>query len=138
MEPAIETRDLRKSYGDVDALEGVSIEVDAGEFFGLLGPNGAGKTTFINILVGLVKKSGGEARVFGHDVEDEYRKARTRIGLSPQEFNVDRFFPIREVLVHKAGYHGVPKEVAEERADEVLKTVGIYEKRDTRFHWLSG
>ncbi|MCX2818913.1 ABC transporter ATP-binding protein [Haladaptatus sp. F3-133] len=135
---AIETEDLRKRYGDLQALKGVSLEVDEGEFFGLLGPNGAGKTTFINILVGLVKKSGGEARVFGYDVEDDYREARDAIGLAPQEFNVDRFFPIREVLVHKAGYHGVPKDVAEERADEALRTVGIYDKRDTRFHWLSG
>jgi len=135
---AIETRDLRKSYGNLQALKRVSLEVDEGEFFGLLGPNGAGKTTFINILVGLVRKSGGEARVFGHDVEGDYREARDAIGLAPQEFNVDRFFPIREVLVHKAGYHGVPKDVAEERADEALRTVGIYDKRDTRFHWLSG
>jgi ABC-2 type transport system ATP-binding protein len=135
---AIETEDLSKRYGDLRALKGVSLKVDEGEFFGLLGPNGAGKTTFINILVGLVRKSGGEARVFGHDVEDEYREARDAIGLAPQEFNVDRFFPIREVLVHKAGYHGVPKTVAEERADEALRTVGIYDKRDTRFHWLSG
>ncbi len=135
---AIETRDLRKSYGNLQALKGVSLEVEEGEFFGLLGPNGAGKTTFISILVGLVRKTGGEARVFGHDVEDDYREARDAIGLAPQEFNVDRFFPIREVLVHKAGYHGVPKDVAEERADEALRTVGIYDKRDTRFHWLSG
>jgi ABC-2 type transport system ATP-binding protein len=103
-----------------------------------LGPNGAGKTTFINILVGLVRRSGGEARVFGHDVEDDYREARDRIGLAPQEFNVDRFFPIREVLQHKAGYHGVPEAEAAERADEALRRVGIYEKRDTRFDWLSG
>ena len=135
---AIETKDLRKSYGDLRALKGVSLEVEEGEFFGLLGPNGAGKTTFINILVGLVRKTGGEARVFGYDVEDEYREARDAIGLAPQEFNVDRFFPIQEVLVHKAGYHGVPRDVAEERAEEVLRTVGIYDKRDTRFHWLSG
>ncbi len=135
---AIETDDLRKRYGDLRALKGVSLEVDEGEFFGLLGPNGAGKTTFINILVGLVRKSGGEARVFGYDVEDDYEEARDAIGLAPQEFNVDRFFPIEEVLVHKAGYHGVPKDVAKERAEEALRTVGIYDKRDTRFHWLSG
>jgi ABC-2 type transport system ATP-binding protein len=138
MTSAIEIRDLRKSYGDVDALQGVDLDVPEGSFFGLLGPNGAGKTTFINILVGLVRKSGGSARVFGHDVEDDYREARDRIGLAPQEFNVDRFFPIREVLAHKAGYHGVPEDEARERAAEVLKRVGIYDKRDTRFDWLSG
>jgi ABC-2 type transport system ATP-binding protein len=136
--PAIEIRDLRKSYGDVHALDGVDLDVPEGSFFGLLGPNGAGKTTFINILVGLVRKSGGTARVFGYDVEDDYREARNTIGLAPQEFNVDRFFPIREVLEHKAGYHGIPTDEARDRADDVLKRVGIYDKRDTRFDWLSG
>ena len=138
MVAAIEIDDLRKEYGDVTALDGVSLTVPEGSFFGLLGPNGAGKTTFINVLVGLVRKSGGTARVFGHDVEADYRAARDCIGLAPQEFNVDRFFPIREVLEHKAGYHGIPASEARERADEVLKQVGIYEKRDTRFDWLSG
>jgi ABC-2 type transport system ATP-binding protein len=135
---AISTTDLEKSYGDVQALDGLSLSVERGEFFGLLGPNGAGKTTFINVLVGLVRKSGGEASVFGHDVEDEYREARDRIGLAPQEFNVDRFFPIREVLMHKAGYHDISTAEARERADEALRTVGIYDKRETRFDWLSG
>jgi ABC-2 type transport system ATP-binding protein len=138
MTAAIEVRDLRKRYEGVQALDGVSITVPEGSFFGLLGPNGAGKTTFINILVGLVERSGGEARVFGHDVQDEYREARDCIGLAPQEFNVDRFFPIKEVLEHKAGYHGIPASEARERADEVLRQVGIHDKRDTRFDWLSG
>ncbi|MCO8265877.1 ABC transporter ATP-binding protein [Haloferax sp. AB510] len=138
MASAIEIRDLTKSYGDVRALDGVDLDVPEGSFFGLLGPNGAGKTTFINILVGLVRKTGGDASVFGYDVEDDYREARDRIGLAPQEFNVDRFFPIREVLEHKAGYHGIPHDEARERADDVLKRVGIYDKRDTRFDWLSG
>jgi ABC-2 type transport system ATP-binding protein len=138
MTAAIEVENLRKRYEDVQALDGVSLSVPEGSFFGLLGPNGAGKTTFINILVGLVRRTGGRAEVFGHDAESEYRQARDAIGLAPQEFNVDRFFPIREVLKHKAGYHGVPAGEARERADEVLKRVGIYEKRDTRFHWLSG
>ncbi|WP_129112751.1 ABC transporter ATP-binding protein [Halegenticoccus tardaugens] len=138
MTAALEIRDLSKRYADVQALDGVSLTVPEGSFFGLLGPNGAGKTTFINILVGLVRKSGGEARVFGADVEADYREARDRIGLAPQEFNVDRFFPIKEVLEHKAGYHGIPADEARERADEVLRKVGIYDKRDTRFDWLSG
>ncbi len=138
MELAIRADGLEKTYGDVRALDGLSFEVDRGEFFGLLGPNGAGKTTFINILVGLVRKSGGTAEVFGFDVESDYREARDRIGLAPQEFNVDRFFPIHEVLEHKAGYHGVPPGEAKRRAEEALKTVGIWEKRDTRFDWLSG
>src|SRR6056297_2029197 len=138
MPPAIETVDLVKEYGELRALQELSLTVEEGEFFGLLGPNGAGKTTFINTLVGLVRKTGGEARVFGYDVEDDYQQARDAIGVAPQEFNVDRFFPIREVLMHKAGYHGVPEDEAADRADEVLKRVGIYDKRNERFDWLSG
>ncbi|MFC4248602.1 ATP-binding cassette domain-containing protein [Natribaculum luteum] len=138
MPPAIETEDLVKEYGELRALSGLSLTVEEGEFFGLLGPNGAGKTTFINTLVGLVRKTGGEARVFGHDVESEYQQARDAIGLAPQEFNVDRFFPIREVLMHKAGYHGVSKDEAARRADDALRRVGIYDKRNERFDWLSG
>jgi ABC-2 type transport system ATP-binding protein len=135
---AIEATDLVKEYNDVRALDGLSLAVKQGEFFGLLGPNGAGKTTFINTLVGLVRKTGGEVRVFGNDIEEDYRKVRDSIGLAPQEFNVDRFFPIREVLMHKAGYHGVSEEEAKRRADEALELVGIYDKRHTRFDWLSG
>ncbi|KYH26570.1 trehalose/maltose import ATP-binding protein MalK [Halalkalicoccus paucihalophilus] len=135
---AIDATDLEKDYGDVRALDGLNLSVEQGEFFGLLGPNGAGKTTFINTLVGLVRKTGGEVTVFGNDVEDEYREVRDSIGLAPQEFNVDRFFPIREVLMHKAGYHGVSEAERERRADEALKLVGIYDKRNTRFDWLSG
>src|SRR6056297_4196131 len=97
--PALEIDGLRKTYGDVTALDGVSLTVEEGEFFGLLGPNGAGKTTFINTLVGLVRKTGGEARVFGYDVEDDYQQARDAIGVAPQEFNVNRFFPIKEALM---------------------------------------
>ena len=135
---AIEATNLVKSYDDVRALDGLSLAVEQGEFFGLLGPNGAGKTTFINTLVGLVRKTGGEVTVFGNDIEDDYREVRNSIGLAPQEFNVDRFFPIREVLMHKAGYHGVEEEEAKRRADEALELVGIYDKRHTRFDWLSG
>ena len=138
MSLAIRARNLVKDYDDVRALDGLDLSVESGEFFGLLGPNGAGKTTFINILVGLVHSTDGDVAVFGHDVERDYQQARDAIGLAPQEFNVDRFFPIKEVLEHKAGYHGIPRDEASRRAEEALKTVGIYEKRDTRFDWLSG
>jgi len=138
MPRAIETRDLVKEYGDLRALDGLDVTVEDGEFFGLLGPNGAGKTTFIEILVGLVGKTAGEARVFGDDVVADYQSVRDAVGLAPQEYNVDRFFPIKEVLLHKAGYHGIPEAAAEDRAEEALRTVGIYDKRDERFDWLSG
>ncbi|NHX40350.1 MULTISPECIES: ABC transporter ATP-binding protein [Haloarcula] len=137
-EPAIRASGLQKRYGYVQALDDLELTVEQGEFFGLLGPNGAGKTTFINTLVGLVHKDRGTAEVFGFDVEDDYREARDRIGVAPQEFNVDRFFPIIEVLEHKAGYHGIGRAEARERAEDALKTVGIWDKRDTRFDWLSG
>lgn len=137
-QPALYIENLQKEYDDVTALDGITLTVPDGSFFGLLGPNGAGKTTFINTLVGLVKKSGGTAQIFGHDVDDDYQQARNAIGLAPQEFNVDRFFPIEEVLEHKAGYHGIPANEAETRAEDVLKQVGIYGKRDTRFDFLSG
>ncbi len=138
MARAVETRDLRKDYGEVEALKGVDIDIEEGEFYGLLGPNGAGKTTFINILVGLVEKTGGSAKVFGHDVETDYKKARDAIGLAPQESDLDSLFPLRDVLVHKAGYHGVPREDAEERADRLLQKFGIYHKRNVRVRKLSG
>ena len=138
MPPAIRTDDLVKQYGDVRALDGLSLSVPEGSFFGLLGPNGAGKTTFINTLVGLVRKTSGTAEVFGHDVEADYQQARDAIGLAPQEYNVDRFFPIREVLMHKAGYHDVPQEEAADRAADALETVGLDGKAETRFDWLSG
>ena len=138
MTAAIDARDMRKSYGDVQALSGLSFTVDQGEFFGLLGPNGAGKTTFINTLVGLAKLDAGTAEVFGLDVREDYRAVRDKIGLAPQEYNVDRFFPIEEVLEHKAGYHGFGPREARERAAAALETVGIAEKADTRFDWLSG
>ena len=136
--PAIEVRDLRKSYDDVIALDGLNLHIPAGSFFGLLGPNGAGKTTFIETLVGLVRADAGSAAVFGHDVETEYRAARDAVGLAPQEFNVDRFFPIHEVLAHKAGYHGYGREKARERATQALEQVGLLQKRDQRFSALSG
>lgn len=138
MGEAISVRNLRKTYSGVEALSGFSVSVEEGEFFGLLGPNGAGKTTFINTLVGLVRADSGTAEVFGYDVEDDYREVRDRIGLAPQEYNVDRFFPIHEVLEHKAGYHGYDRKTARLRAEQALELVDIADKSDARFHRLSG
>lgn len=138
MGDAISIQNLSKSYGDVQALDGLSLSVDDGEFFGLLGPNGAGKTTLINTLVGLARVDSGEASVFGYDVVEDYRQVRDRIGLAPQEYNVDRFFPIQEVLEHKAGYHGYDRKTAKRRANEALAMVDIADKADKRFHTLSG
>ncbi|MDX1623686.1 MAG: ABC transporter ATP-binding protein [Gemmatimonadota bacterium] len=136
--PAIEIRDLRKRYDDVEALRGIDLTISSGQFFGLLGPNGAGKSTTIHILTGLVTFRHGTARVLGRDVVDDYRFTRRRIGLAPQEFNFDRFFPIRQILVLHAGYYGVPREEAERRADELLDRFGLAEKAEQKIHKLSG
>ena len=136
--PAIEATDLRKQYDGVRALDGLTLSVEQGEFFGLLGPNGAGKTTFIEALVGLAELTGGRAAVFGNDVRTETQAVRERVSVAPQEFNVDRFFPIREVLEHAARVHGVRAEAARERAADALGSVGLAGKADRKFRALSG
>lgn len=136
--PAIEIRGLHKRYGDVHALKGIDLTIPRGRFFGLLGPNGAGKSTTIHILTGLVTHSQGEARVFGRDVVEEYRFTRRQIGLAPQEFNFDRFFSIREILVLQAGYFGVPRDKAGRRADDLLDRFGLASKAEQKVHKLSG
>jgi ABC-2 type transport system ATP-binding protein len=136
--PAIEIRGLAKSYGDVRALEGIDLSIRRGQFFGLLGPNGAGKSTTIHILTGLVTFSEGSVRVLGHDVVRDYRTTRRRIGLAPQEFNFDRFFPVREILILQAGYYGIPRGEARRRADELLERFGLSSKADDKIWKLSG
>ena len=136
--PAIEIRGLAKSYGDVRALEGIDLSIRRGQFFGLLGPNGAGKSTTIHILTGLVTFSEGSVRVLGKDVVREYRITRRGIGLAPQEFNFDRFFPVREILVLQAGYYGIPRREAGRRADELLDRFGLTSKAADKIWKLSG
>jgi len=136
--PAVEIHGLEKAYGDVRALRGVDLTIERGQFFGLLGPNGAGKSTTIHIVTGLVTFSTGEVRVFGRDVVSDYRYTRRRIGLAPQEFNFDRFFPIRDILVLNAGYYGIARDDAERRADELLDRFGLASKADQKIHKLSG
>ena len=135
---AIEIRDLHKRYGSVIALRGIDLSIEKGRFFGLLGPNGAGKSTTIHILTGLVTLERGTVRVLGRDVVSEYRATRRAIGLAPQEFNFDRFFPIREILVLQAGYYGIPRAQATRRADEMLERFGIADKADQKIMKLSG
>ncbi|HEY9855618.1 MAG TPA: ABC transporter ATP-binding protein [Stenomitos sp.] len=138
MSNAIVIDSLVKRYGDLRAVDGLSLTIESGEFFGLLGPNGAGKTTTINCIVGLSTIQGGRVAVCGHDVVTDYRQARRCIGLSPQEFNFDRYLSIREVLVYTAGYFGIPSKVATARADELLKRFDLWSKRDHNFTKLSG
>ena len=136
--PAIEIRDLAKRYGEVRALRGIDLTIRRGQFFGLLGPNGAGKTTTIHILTGLVTFTDGQVRVLGNDVVAEYRLTRRRIGLAPQEFNFDRFFPVREILILQAGYYGIPRKEAGRRADALLERFGLTSKANDKIWKLSG
>jgi ABC-2 type transport system ATP-binding protein len=137
--PALRIDDLRKTYSNgFLALDGVSLEVGAGKFFGLLGPNGAGKTTLINSVVSLVRPDSGSVEVFGRDAYSEFREARRMIGVSPQEINLDRFLTVEETLIFHAGYYGVPKRKARERSEELLERFGLADRRDQRTNTLSG
>ena len=133
---AVETDGLKKRYGDLTALAGVSLSIDAGEIFALLGPNGAGKTTWISIVCGLVRATAGHARVLGHDVVRDPIAARKLVGLVPQEVNFDPFFTPREVLSFQMGYYGQRPDPA--RIDEVLRALDLQSKADTNTRALSG
>ena len=136
---AIEIQSLKKVYDtNVEALKGINLAIPEGSFFGLLGPNGAGKTTTIGILTGLVNKTSGTAKIFNNDIIEDYKKARQLIGLSPQEINLDVFFTIKKILEFQAGYFGVTSNIAKKRVDEILKKLGIYDKKDNTARHLSG
>jgi ABC-2 type transport system ATP-binding protein len=137
--PALKIERLRKTYSTgLLALDEVSLEVEAGRFFGLLGPNGAGKTTLINSVVSLARPDSGRVEVFGRDAYEEFREARRMIGVSPQEVNLDKFLTVEETLLFHAGYYGVPKQKARERAGDLLERFALTEKRKQRVNTLSG
>src|SRR5256714_13449983 len=137
--PAIETRSLRKVYPpNVVAVDALDLIVDDGELFGMLGPNGAGKTTTIGILTTRVRVTGGEALVAGANVVTEAPVVRRRIGVVPQRPNPDRGLSVVENLIFHASYFGVPRDVATQRADELLTKFGLAEKRDAKVDALSG
>ena len=137
--PALKVEKLRKTYSNgLLALDGISLEVQAGRFFGLLGPNGAGKTTLINSVVSLARPDSGRVEVFGWDAHREFREARRMIGVSPQEMNLDKFLTVEEVLLYHAGYYGVEKRKARERTEELLERFGLIGKRKDRVNTLSG
>ncbi|MBN8543977.1 MAG: ABC transporter ATP-binding protein [Alphaproteobacteria bacterium] len=139
--PAIRIENLQKTYrakgGQAkEALKGISLEVPRGAFFGLLGPNGAGKSTLINILAGLVIKSGGAAEICGYDIQTQARQARSAIGVVPQELALDTFFTVRQALDITAGYYGVPK--SKRRTQEIIDAMGLSDKADVPSRRLSG
>lgn len=129
---------LVKRYGSFTAVDGISLSVESGEFFGFLGPNGAGKTTTINAIVGLARTSGGSIRIFGHDNERQWREARRLIGLSPQEFNFDRYLSLRDVLIYAAGYYGLRGKRVAERADMLLERFGLTSHAHLEYTKISG
>ncbi|HEX7096020.1 MAG TPA: ABC transporter ATP-binding protein, partial [Acidimicrobiales bacterium] len=130
---AIEVRDLRKSYGELEAVRGINFDVANGEVLALLGPNGAGKTTTVEILEGYRSRTGGEVRVLGQDPERAGPELRDRIGIVLQSSAIDSFLSVREVLEMYAGYYRRPR-----RVDDVLALVGLDGKRDERVNTLSG
>jgi ABC-2 type transport system ATP-binding protein len=136
MTPAVEIIDVARRFGAVQALAGVDLTVEPGEFFGLLGPNGAGKTTLISVLAGLARADRGTARVLGHDVVADYRMARRLLGVVPQELVFDPFFTVRETLRIQAGYFGIRTNDA--WIDEILHHLDLTSKADANMRALSG
>ena len=136
---ALEIRQLRKVYPNgFEALKGIDLDVEEGEFFALLGPNGAGKSTTIGIVSSLVRRTAGSLRIFGHDPDREPVPARRCLGLVPQEFNFNVFEPVEEILINMAGYYGIPRPEARRRADRYLDELGLAPYRRTMARNLSG
>lgn len=137
--PALRIEGLRKQYPKgTEALKGVSLTVPKGEFFALLGPNGAGKSTLIGISAGLTVKTAGTVEIAGHSIDTEPEKAKSAIGLVPQEFNFSIFEKVENIVIDQAGYYGIPKAEARTRAEPILKALGLWEKRNDQSQKLSG
>jgi ABC-2 type transport system ATP-binding protein len=136
---ALEIEQLRKTYaGGFEALKGISLKVEKGDFYALLGPNGAGKSTSIGVISSLVNKTSGTVKVFGYDIDTDLELAKQNLGLVPQEFNFNQFETVEQIVLQQAGYYGVPKSVAKERAQKYLTKLDLWEKRNERSRNLSG
>src|SRR6201996_8708592 len=136
---ALEIVGLEKRYPNgVEALRGVSITIEPGDFYGLLGPNGAGKSTLIHCTTGLAQPTGGQIHVFGHDAISDYGEARAAVGLAPQEVNLDQFLTCEETLEFHGGYFGMQKQDRKERTEELLETFSLTAKARDRTRALSG
>jgi ABC-2 type transport system ATP-binding protein len=136
MVAAVSIVDVVKHFGSLQALAGVSLDIEQGEFFGLLGPNGAGKTTLISSLAGLVRPDSGAISVMGHDVIRDFREARRLLGVVPQELVFDPFFNVRETLRIQSGYFGIRKN--DDWIDEILENLDLTSKADVNMRRLSG
>lgn len=136
---ALEIQGLRKTYPNgVEALKGVDLSVKQGDFFALLGPNGAGKSTAIGIITSLIRKTSGKVSVFGFDVDQDIARAKSCIGLVPQEFNFNQFERVIEIVVNQAGYYGIDRSTALNRAEKYLRQLNLWEKRHAMARELSG
>lgn len=136
---ALSLHGLTKTYKNgVQALKGIDLDVEEGDFFALLGPNGAGKTTAIGIVMSLVNKSAGTVRVFGHDIDSELAAAKACIGLVPQELNFNMFETVSTILLNQAGFYGIPRRVASDRLEKYLHKLQLWDKRNAIARSLSG
>ncbi|HEY4367956.1 MAG TPA: ABC transporter ATP-binding protein [Steroidobacteraceae bacterium] len=136
---ALSFRQLTKTYKNgVQALKGIDLEVEEGDFFALLGPNGAGKTTAIGIVTSLVNKTSGKVEVFGHDIDTQLAVAKSCIGLVPQEINFNQFEAVTTILLNQAGFYGIPRHVAHGRLEKYLNALQLWDKRNAVSRSLSG
>lgn len=139
MTKALEIRGLVKTYASgVQALKGIDLAVEEGDFYALLGPNGAGKSTTIGIITSLVNKTAGQVRIFGYDLDKDLVRAKQQIGVVPQEFNFNQFETVEQIVVNQAGYYGVPRKIALERAEKYLREANLWDKRSEKARMLSG
>ena len=136
---ALEIENLHKTYASgLEALKGIDLQVAEGDFFALLGPNGAGKSTCIGIISGLVNKTSGSVKIFGHSIDDEFIVAKSLLGSVPQEFNFNAFEPVEEIVINQAGYYGVPARIARQETERYLKQLGLWQHRRSQARRLSG
>lgn len=139
MTPALKIEGLRKTYHNgFEALKGISLDVQEGDFFALLGPNGAGKSTTLGIVSSLVNKTSGQVSVFGYDLDSQKALAKMQLGVVPQEFNFNAFERVQDIVVTQAGYYGIGRKTALQRSEKYLKKLGLWEKRDVPARMLSG
>ena len=136
---ALEISNLHKTYASgLQALKGIDLQVEEGDFFALLGPNGAGKSTCIGIISGLVNRTSGNVKIFGHSIEDEFILAKSLLGSVPQEFNFNTFEPVEEIVTNQAGFYGVPARIARKETEHYLKQLGLWQHRRSQARRLSG
>jgi ABC-2 type transport system ATP-binding protein len=136
---ALEITQLHKIYDNgFEALKGISLKVEQGDFFALLGPNGAGKSTTLGVVSSLVNKTKGSVKVFGYDLDTQVSQAKCLMGVVPQEFNFNMFEKVQDVVVQQAGYYGIPRDEAIRRTEQLLKQLGLWDKREDASRNLSG